>query len=152
MKFQSVLDETQEMFNELLNKTSLPSYVRFKLVHNPKQKTIANVVKASDLYSNILSLITGEDYERLIVIILNEEWFDKLSDENLKTLVLEEALASVSYDMEKDRISIEKPNVQTFMTILKKYGVDETIKVKEIEKSFIDEEKAQKADSKKKKK
>ncbi len=151
MKFQSVLDETQEMFNELLNKTSLPSYVRFKLVHNPKQKTITNVVKASDLYSNILSLITGEDYERLIVIILNEEWFDKLSDENLKTLVLEEALASVSYDMEKDRISIEKPNVQTFMTILKKYGVVETIKVKEIEKSFIDEEKAQKADSKKKK-
>jgi hypothetical protein len=63
--------------------------------------------------------MTNED----IIILLNEQIFEQL-DEEQKLMVVEELIARIYFDNEKDKISIVSPDVNTFSLLLRKYGYD----------------------------
>ena len=74
----------------------------------------------------LYSYITKED----IVITINEEIFELLTEE-YRIIVAEEAIAGISYDFEKDKVTIIQPDLQTHSTIANKYGTETMKTVKD---------------------
>lgn len=111
-KYEEPFEETQDLYNQLIEQAGLSNFVNITILTDNKAKKIFNPVKANEL----LKYRTGDD----IIIILNEKIFDQLTQEQ-RIIVAEESLAGISFDSEKDRIVINKPDVVTFSGILNKH-------------------------------
>ena len=122
-KFVEVSQETQDVFNRVLEATSIPQWVDFKLLANNSQNELYIVKKLSELFEVLTDGLS-------IVIILNEEIFDSLEDDQ-KLLVFEEMLTGVVVNPDNDKISIEKYDFSTYSGMLDKYGDDKMIRLKE---------------------
>jgi len=112
-KFEEVFEDTQALFDGFINQIDNLTEVNLKILAQNRLKEIGKVVKANDLVKHM----TNED----IIILLNEEIFEQLEEEQ-KLMVVEELIAQVFYDVEKEKISIIKPDVNTFSLLLRKYG------------------------------
>lgn len=121
-KFFDVSDDNQNLFDSVLKNTSIPTFVKFKLLSVEKQKTLYKVSKANE----VLNHLTGYDF----VVIINESLFDQLDNDQQK-LIFDEALAHIVYDSDKDSVSLSKPDVVTFSGIISKYSIKEYLRVKE---------------------
>lgn len=114
-KFEEVFEDTQELFNQFVDKIDNLREVNIKILACNTLKQIGKVQKANEL----LNYMTNED----IIILLNETIFEQLSDEQ-KEMVIEELIAQVYFDAERAKIMIIKPDVNTFSLLLRKYGYD----------------------------
>lgn len=139
-KYTELSQENKDLFEKVLDGTSIPSWVIFKTLANNKQKEIYKINKANDVVEIITDGIN-------FIIILNEEIFDELTEEQ-KTCIIDECLAGVVYDGEKDTISLNKPDFTTYSGILTKYGHDDIITLNESIKSLYDAKKQQEDEEK----
>lgn len=114
-KFEEVFQDTQSLFNNFMSQIDNLSGVNIKILAQNRLKEIGKVVKANDLVKHM----TNED----IIILLNEQIFEQLDGEQ-KLMVVEELIARIYFDDEKDKISIVSPDVNTFSLLLRKYGYD----------------------------
>jgi hypothetical protein len=131
-KFEQPFEDTQDLYDQAIERAGLSNYVNITILANNKAKEIFKVNKASDL----LKFRTGDD----IIIVINEKIFDQLEDAQ-KIIVVEESLASISYDTENDKLVISKPDVTTFSGILGKHTFETWNTLRESIKSLYDKEK-----------
>jgi hypothetical protein len=111
-KYEEPFEETQDLYNQLIERAGLSNYVNITILTNNKAREIFKINKANEL----LKYRTGDD----IIIVLNEKIFDQLTQEQ-RVIVAEESLASIHFNTEKDKIEISKPDVVTFSGILAKH-------------------------------
>ncbi|MFW6243479.1 MAG: putative metallopeptidase [bacterium] len=138
-KFVDVYPETQELFDQVLESTLIPNWVEIKLMANNSQKELYTIRKVNELFEVLTNGLS-------IVLILNEEIFDKLEEEQQK-LVFEEALTGVHVS-DTDKISIEKYDFSTYSGMLQKHGDETMIKLKESIISLFDEKRQEEAKQK----
>lgn len=131
-KFNEPFEETQALFDEKIISAGLDQTVNITIVVNDSAKEIFKVNKANEL----LKYRTGDD----IIIVLNEKIFDQLPTEH-RHIVAEEALASIHFDAEKDKLIISKPDVITFSGVLSKFTFDTWNVVRESIKTLYQAEK-----------
>ena len=122
MKLDGVLKETEELFIKVLNETSIPKSIRFELISADDMKEVGKVAKGNE----ILKYMTDID----IIVLLNEHIFDKLAEDQ-KRMIIEELLAQVYWDSNSGKIKLIKPDVNTFSLLIKKYGIDFYLGVKD---------------------
>jgi len=133
-KFQEVDGDVQSLFEQVLNATSIPQWLEFRVMYNDKQTEIYKVVKANDLWE---ALSDGVNFAVVLnLVIFNELQLDQ------KLIVFEEALSGVLVNSE-DKITVEKPDFSTYSGLLQKYGADTMIRLKETVKSLFDKKKAE---------
>ena len=146
-KFEEPFEDTQNLLTAIATNAGLTQSVNIKLLTNNRLKEIFKVVKANDL----LQHMTKED----VVVLLNEKIFEQLTAEQ-KTMVIDEALASISYDQDNEKVVISKPDIITHSGVLRKYTYATYAILKESIKTLYqvekDEEDAAKATTEKAKK
>jgi len=130
MKLDGVLKETEDLFSNVLDATSIPKSIRFELIASNDMKEVGKVSKANE----ILKYMTEID----IVVLINETIFDRLGDDQ-KKMVIEELLAQVFWDSNSGKIKLIKPDVNTFSLLIKKYGIDFYLGVKDSIASVLNE-------------
>ena len=111
-KYEETFEETKTIVNQLILNSGLSNNANITILTNNRAKDIFKVNKANEL----LKYRTGDD----IIIVLNEKIFDQLTPEQ-RVIVAEESLASISYDLENDKLVISKPDVVTFSGLLSKH-------------------------------
>lgn len=114
-KYEEPFEETQDLYNQLIEQAGLSHYVNITILTNNKAREIFKINKANEL----LKYRTGDD----IIIVLNEKIFDQLTEEQ-RTIVAEESLSGIHFNIEKDKIEISKPDVVTFSGVLSKHTFD----------------------------
>lgn len=122
-KFEEVFEDTLELFQKHINESSIPKFIKIKILSNNKIKKDFGLVNKSQ---DIVKYMT--DYD--IIIQVNEPIFDQLEDTQ-KEYVVNDLLAKIVYDMDKDKITIVNPDVSTFSGVLRKYGIDTYQSIKE---------------------
>lgn len=128
MNFDEIFESSEELFNQVLTQTSIPREVKFKMIANNKMKKLYDIKKTSPMYE----YLTGFH----IIVVLNEDMFDLLTDE-MRTIMIEEILAHVHYDIDKDKLNIIQPDINTFSGILQKYDVKRFMEIKEIISTYL---------------
>jgi len=149
-KFVDPYDDTLALFTEGLRNAGLVNDVNLLLLVDNKLKNNGKpfkVTKAGD----VLKHRTGDD----VIIFLNENVFEKLPDD-IKALVVVEALAYVSFNSETSTVEITKPDFEAHSGVLNQHTyprinvVRESIKtVYDVIKQEEEERKAQEAEKKK---
>jgi hypothetical protein len=128
-KFHEATDNIQEVVDSVVNTSTIPNWVRIKVLSTLKGNDIIKVVKAND----IVEFVSQVD----IIVIVREDAFERLVDEQQRLLV-EEALTAVYVD-EKENLKLEKPDFSTFSGMLNIHGADKMIQLKESVKSVFDQ-------------
>ena len=112
------------------------------------KKEVGTVLKANDL----VTLFTGD--ESLVAVALYEEALNRMDSQN-QDLVIRSLLSQISYDADKDKIVITKPELQISLGMYRQFG-DIAVKSAELQlltlAQIADEEKEKKVNAKKKKK
>jgi hypothetical protein len=88
-KYADVSPDTQQLFDKVLESTSIPDYVSFKLLQSETEKNPMKILKANPLVEHLTK------FE--VVIIVNESFLDDLGEENTEILY-DELIAGVFFD------------------------------------------------------
>ena len=146
-KFIDPYDDTLALFTEGLRNIGLVNSVNLLLLVDNKSKKIFKVKKADD----VLRHRTNDD----VIIFLNENVFERLPSD-IKALVVIEALAYISCDLDSGKVEITKPDFEAHSGVLNQHTYPrinvarESIKsVYDVIKQEEDERKAQEAEKKK---
>lgn len=142
-KYVDVSEETQKLFDEVLEKTSIPHWIEFTLKSYDKLKNIYQVRKLNDLVEDLTGGLN-------FVIIINEEILEQLDEEHQK-IIFDECLAGVTIS-EQDAVSYQNPDFTTYTGVLEKYGHEEIIMIKESIISLFDVKKEKEKEEKEAKK
>jgi len=131
-KFEEPFEDTQALFNDVISETGMDNYLNITVLSNNTAKEIFKVNKANEL----LKHITKFD----VIIVLNEKIFDQLPDDQ-KRIIVEEAVAYISFDTEKDKLVITTPDFTSHSGILRKHGFETVERVRESIKTLYQAEK-----------
>ena len=142
-------DDIVELIENQFSETGLEPYgINLKILSTVKSKELMTVAKESaktEFLSKSKDLITITVYEAL---------FDRLDDE-AKDMLTEMYLSGISYDSEKDKITVDKNPVNLILNMRRKYGDDILNKVElvyMVMQEMIEEEKERKRAEKEAKK
>lgn len=130
-KFEELDEEIQALFSEVIGITDLERFVNIDIIGNDRLKEIYKVQKAND----VTKYLSKNDTD--VVVIVNQLIFNQLP-KDLQEMVAMEAITYIGYDSEKDKVLIAKPDVNTFSSILKKYGYNNYEVMTESIKSLYD--------------
>lgn len=122
-------DELVEFFDKIKDGTSIPHWVEFEVMVDNNQKELYKVIKTNKIVETLTSGVN-------IIIVINEDIFDQLPDE-YKEIAIMESISGVAVS-ETDRISLEKPNFNTYRGILERFGHEKIITLHESIKSLYD--------------
>lgn len=131
-KFEDVYEDTLEFFNQQINNSGIPAFIKIKILSNKNIKDFGSVSKTQD----IVKFMT--DYD--VVIQINEPIFDQL-EELQKTYIVKDLLARIVYDMEKDKLVVNQPDVSTFSGVLRQYDIDTYLGIKESIVTLLEQKK-----------
>lgn len=156
MKTFDLTDENEKLFNELFEETGYHNYMQLRLIGVAKSKDVITVNRPNAVAKHV-----GHLADDVVTILVYEDAFDRLDDKN-KKLLIKDAFNIISYDDEKDKISIGAPMITVTVAGRQKWG-NELINAAEIgvaciaqieeeKKQAKEEEKARKAAEKASKK
>lgn len=137
-KYHEVFDDHEKLFTDFIKQIDSLHGLNVKILGCNKLKEICKVSKATD----ILKHMTNED----IIILLNETIFEKLEDEQ-QMMIVEEYVARIYFDAEKDKLTLITPDFTTFSLFLSKYGAEKCLNLKTLIKELFSEEGSEAAEN-----
>lgn len=137
-KYNDVFPDTKEIFDEAIVAADLDNFVNVLVLADNKQKEIGKVMKANP----ILKYKTGDD----VVVLINETIFEMLDDAS-KRITAEMIICGVSYNREKDKLELTKPDFSMHTGFMKKYGGEVCINLHEVIKAAFAQKSEQEAEA-----
>jgi hypothetical protein len=141
--FYEVSDDTIADFNEVFDKKSFPIKIDFQFLGHRKQKGLIKISKISDQYSAILAIELGSPRELLVTI--NEDLMDAF-DEESRTILIEQEIDKINMNVESGKIKLVKTDLNTFASLVNKYGVEKVSRANSVETLLIEQKEDQEND------
>lgn len=123
-KFYELSDHSTEIFNSVFKKKTFPLSVGFRFIGSENQKNLIKISKLSDQYVFLL--------EKELLVCINEDLIDKFDSESIEILI-EQEIDKISIDIDKGKIKMIKPDLNTFSSLINKYGVDKVARANQVE-------------------
>jgi TRAP-type mannitol/chloroaromatic compound transport system substrate-binding protein len=140
-KYEEPFEDTHRLFDEAITQTGIKDYLNIAVLTNNQSKELFKVSKASGL----LRYRTGDD----VYIILNEKIFEQLTEEQ-KRIAVEEAVAYIGYDFEKETLVITQPDFLAHSGILRKHNYPVIEVLRETIRSLYEKERQEEEEAKNK--
>lgn len=134
--FYQVSEDTINDFFEVFDKKSFPIKIDFQFLGHRKQKGLIKISKISDQYSAILAIELGSPRELLVTI--NEDLMDAF-DEESRTILIEQEIDKINMNVESGKIKLVKTDLNTFASLVNKYGVEKVSRANQVESLFIEQ-------------
>ncbi len=134
--FYEVSEDTITDFFEVLDKKTFPIKIDFQFLGHKKQKGLIKISKIPDQYSAVLSIELGSPRELLVTI--NEDLMDAF-DEESRTILIEQEIDKINMNIESGKIKLVKTDLNTFASLVNKYGVEKVSRANQVESLFIEQ-------------
>jgi len=134
--FYEVSEDTINDFFEVFDKKSFPIKIDFQFLGHRKQKGLIKISKISDQYAAILAIELGSPRELLVTI--NEDLMDAF-DEESRTILIEQEIDKINMNVESGKIKLVKTDLNTFASLVNKYGVEKVSRANQVESLFIEQ-------------
>lgn len=129
-KFYEVSDETIETFMKIFNKKAFPFNIGFQFIASESQKNLIKITKLPDPYAFLL----GKE----LLVTINDELMSVFEDESIEILV-EQEIDKVSHNMETGKIKMIKPDLNTFSSLINKYGIEKIARANKVEELYAEQ-------------
>ena len=123
---------TEELFMEVFNKKSFPVNVSFQFIGSSKQKQLIKVAKIADDFAFVL--------KKDLKVIINEDLLDVFDEESI-TILIEQEIDKININMESGKIKLVGTDLNTFSSIVNKYGVEKVARANGTQELYADQKK-----------
>lgn len=124
-KYYDLSDDIIQTFNDVFKKKSFPLDVKFQFDGCETQKSLIKISKLSDQISRLL------DNKELLVTI-NEDLANAFDEESIQILI-EQEIDKVCINLDSGKIKLVKPDLNTFSSLINKYGIDKVSRANQVE-------------------
>ena len=135
--FYEVSEDTIKTFFEIFNKKSFPVSIGFQFIGNEKQKELIKVTKISDPYAFLL--------KKEILVSINDDLMSVFDEESI-TILMEQEIDKININIETGKIKLVKTDLNTFSSIVNKYGVEKVARANKVEELYQEQKKDAKTD------
>jgi hypothetical protein len=126
-KFYKVSDDTISTFKGIFAKKSFPFNVGFEFIGCESQKNLIKISKMPDQFSFVL--------EKELLVQINEDLMTVFDEESIQIL-FEQELDKISVNMDTGKIKMVKPDLNTFSSLINKYGIEKIAKANKVEELY----------------
>jgi hypothetical protein len=130
--FYELSESSRDSFFHVFNKKTFPLNVRFQFIGSEKQKNLIKISKLSDQYLFIL--------EKELLVSINENLIEKFDQESINILI-EQEIDKISIDMDSGKIKMIKTDLNTFSSLINKYGVEKVARANQVEELYHQQQK-----------
>ena len=121
--------ETAEAFYDLDD--------NFQFIGSSKQKQLIKVAKIADDFAFVL--------KKELKVIINEDLLNVFDEESI-TILIEQEIDKININMESGKIKLVGTDLNTFSSIVNKYGVEKVARANKVEELYSEQQKDAKAD------
>ena len=117
-KFFEIDEQNRELIDGIFQETGMHNYINLIILGVPKMNgKVISIAKTNPIAEKLGNCPDS------VVCTVYEEAFDRL-DENAKRLIVTDALATISYDTEKDKIIVGCPQIVVTAAGRARFGED----------------------------
>lgn len=131
-KYYELSQDAVDKFYEIFNKKSFPITIKFQFIGNEKQKELIKVSKIADQYSFLL----GKE----LLISINEDLLNVFDEESVNIL-MEQEIDKININIETGKIKLVKTDLNTFSSLVNKYGVEKVARANKVEELYNEQKK-----------
>ena len=135
--FYELSDDTISTFFEIFNKKSFPVSVKFQFEGDEKQKELIKVSVIPPKFSFII----GKD----LLVSINEDVMNAFDEESI-TILFEQEIDKININIETGKIKLNKTDLNTFSSLVNKYGVEKVARANKVEELYKEQQKDAKKD------
>lgn len=136
-KFYETSQDAIDRFLKIFNSKTFPVVIKFQFIGNKKQKELIKVSKVSDQYLFII--------QKEIFVSINEDIMDVFDDESV-TILMEQEIDRIQFDMKSGKTKLIKTDLNTFSSLVNKYGVEKVARANKVEELYNEQQKDAQAD------
>lgn len=126
-KFYKLSDDTISKFKRVFTKKSFPFNVGFEYIGSESQKNLIKITKMSDQ----MSFVT----EKELMVQINEDLINVFDEESINIL-FEQEIDKISVNMDTGKIKMVKPDLNTFSSLINKYGIEKIARANKVEELY----------------
>ena len=130
--FYELSKDTISKFFEVFNKKTFPVSIKFQFEGDEKQKELIKISVVPPKFQFII----GKD----ILISINEDILNVFDDESINIL-LEQEIDKINMNIETGKIKLIKTDLNTFSSLVNKYGVEKVARANKVEELYQDQKK-----------
>ena len=123
---------TEELFMDVFNKKSFPVNVKFQFIGSSKQKQLIKVGKIADDFAFVL--------RKELKVTINEDLLNVFDEESI-TILIEQEIDKININMESGKIKLVGTDLNTFSSIVNKYGVEKVARANKVEELYSEQQK-----------
>lgn len=131
-KFYKLSDETIQTFRQVFTRKSFPFNIGFEFVGSESQKNLIKISKLSDSISFCI--------EKEMLVTINENLISVFDEESIQILI-EQELDKISINMDSGKIKLIKPDLNTFSSLINKYGIEKIARANKVEELYQQQKK-----------
>jgi hypothetical protein len=126
-KFYKISDDTISTFKSVFTKKSFPFNVGFEFVGCESQKNLIKISKLPDQFAFVL--------EKELLVQINEDLINVFDEESIQILI-EQEIDKISVNMDTGKIKMVKPDLNTFSSLINKYGIEKIARANKVEELY----------------
>lgn len=131
-KIYKLSDDTIDTFKSVFTKKSFPFNIGFVFVGSESQKKLIEISKVPDKYAFLL--------EKELLVSVNDDLMSVFEEESIEIL-MEQEIDKISINMETGKIKMIKPDLNTFSSLINKYGIEKIAKANKVEELYAEQKK-----------
>ena len=114
-KLREASDEAVQFVSEIVSMTELKDAVTFQVLFDDGLKRFAKVAKGNGVVEYL------KEVSPVVVVYINEKLFNAF-EYNERRMLLENELLGVSYDWEKEKLTVKQPDMALSSECWRRYG------------------------------
>ena len=130
--FYQLSEDTISNFYEIFNKKTFPVSIKFQFLGDEKQKELIKI----KLITPNFSFITQKD----LLVTINEDILAAF-DEESSTILFEQEIDKIHMNIETGKIKLVKTDLNTFSSLVNKYGVEKVARANKVEELYKEQQK-----------
>ena len=135
--FYELSEDTISKFFEVFNKKTFPVSIKFQFEGDEKQKELIKISVIPPKFQFII----GKD----LLISINEDILNVFDDESV-TILLEQEIDKINMNIETGKIKLVKTDLNTFSSLVNKYGVEKVAKANLTQEIYSEQKKDESSD------
>ena len=130
--FYQLSEDTVSKFFEIFNKKTFPVSIKFQFMGDEKQKELIKIKLIAPNYA----FITQKDF----LVTINEDILNVFDDESV-TILFEQEIDKINMNIETGKIKLLKTDLNTFSSLVNKYGVEKVARANKVEELYKEQRK-----------
>ena len=131
-RFYELDDDTIKDFLDTFEKKSFPLPIKFQFIGDSKQKQLLKITKIPDDLAFVLN--------KELKIMINEELLTAYDEEAIEILY-EQEIDKINHNMDSGKIKLIKTDLNTFSSLVNKYGVEKVARANKVEELYQEQKK-----------